>query len=159
MDGRAAPPDFAAHLWQGVSHGTWNGDVLTVTTTHLKAGFVRRNGVPASDRAIVTEHFARHGAYLTAVVIVDDPIYLEEPYVTSVTWMLDPRQQLAPPPPSVIIDEVPGQSRGFVPHYLPGENPFLKEYATRYGLPPDATRGHAATVYPEFGRALTSNDR
>lgn len=46
MDGRAHPPPYAAHTWQGFSTGVWNGNVLTVTTTHLKPGWIRRNGVP-----------------------------------------------------------------------------------------------------------------
>ena len=154
MDGREAPPPYAAHLWQGFSRGTWIGDTLSVTTTHLKAGYIRRNGVPVSDRAVVTEHFVRHGSYMTDVRIVEDPINLEEPFVTSVSWMLDPRQQLAAPPTSVIADEVPGQPRVFVPHYLPGENPFLKEFATRFGVPFDAARGGAQTAYPEYRRTI-----
>src|SRR6188472_3180942 len=61
MDGRPHPPEYAAHTWQGFSTGKWEGDVLTVTTTHLKAGWIRRNGIPRSDRATLTEHFIRHG--------------------------------------------------------------------------------------------------
>ena len=51
MDGRPHPPDYAPHTWQGFSTGKWDGDVLTVTTTHLKIGWIRRNGIPRSDRA------------------------------------------------------------------------------------------------------------
>ena len=66
MDGRPHPPDYAAHTWQGFSTGKWEGDMLTITTTHLKNGWIRRNGVrPGSDRATVTEHMLRHGNYLT----------------------------------------------------------------------------------------------
>jgi hypothetical protein len=54
-------------------------------TTHVKAGWIQRNGVPASDRAIITEHIVRHGDVLTLVSVVDDPIYLEEPLVRSTT--------------------------------------------------------------------------
>jgi hypothetical protein len=154
MDGREAPPPYGAHLWQGFSRGAWRGDTLSVTTTHLKAGFIRRNGVPVSDRAVMTEHFVRHGSYLTAIRIVEDPINLEEPFVTTVTWMLDPRQQLVPPPRSVVADEVPGQPRIFVPHYLPGQNPFLTEFATRFGVPHEAARGGAATMYPEYRKKI-----
>src|SRR6266568_556070 len=67
MNGREHPPDYAAHTWQGFSTGKWEGDMLTVTTTHLKAGWIRRNGVPRSDRATLTEHWIRHGDYLTLV--------------------------------------------------------------------------------------------
>jgi len=40
--------------------------------------------------------------------------------------------------------------RGFVPHYFPGENPYLGEAARVYGLPFEATMGGAATMYPEY---------
>ena len=36
MDGRPHPPDFAPHTWQGFSTGVWEGNMLTITTTHLK---------------------------------------------------------------------------------------------------------------------------
>src|SRR5271166_1453349 len=35
MDGRAHPPEYAAHTWQGFSTGKWDGAMLTVTTDHL----------------------------------------------------------------------------------------------------------------------------
>ena len=65
MDGRPHPPEYAPHTWQGFSTGKWEGDMLTVTTTHLKNGWIRRNGIPRSDRATVTEHWIRHGDHLT----------------------------------------------------------------------------------------------
>ena len=37
-----------------------------------------------------------------------------------------------------------------VPNYLPGENPFLHEFAQRWGLPYEPTRGGAETMYPEY---------
>src|SRR5690606_10395308 len=80
MDGRAHPPDFAEHTSMGFSTGRWLGRTLEVTTTHLKEGWLRRNGVARSDRATVTEHFIRHGNHLTWSVYVQDPAYLEEPF-------------------------------------------------------------------------------
>ena len=44
MDGRPHPPDYAPHTFMGFSTGEWNGDILTITTTHIKAGFFRRTG-------------------------------------------------------------------------------------------------------------------
>jgi hypothetical protein len=41
LDGRSHPPPEAAHSWQGFSTGVWNGNVLTITTTHLKAYYLR----------------------------------------------------------------------------------------------------------------------
>jgi hypothetical protein len=43
LDGRPHPPEWAAHTWQGFSTGRWEGSVLVVQTTHLKAGWMRRN--------------------------------------------------------------------------------------------------------------------
>src|SRR5712692_6706051 len=44
LDGRAHPPEYAAHTWAGFSTGKWDGDVMTTLVTHLKEGYVRRNG-------------------------------------------------------------------------------------------------------------------
>ena len=38
MDGRPRPSEFAPHTWAGFSTGTWEGNKLTVTTTHIKTG-------------------------------------------------------------------------------------------------------------------------
>jgi hypothetical protein len=56
LDGRPHPSPDALHSWGGFATGKWQGDMLTVTVTHLKEGYVRRNGLPRSDRATVTEH-------------------------------------------------------------------------------------------------------
>ena len=66
----------------------------TVFTTHLKAGWLQRNGVAHSDRATMTERFIRHGNHLMVVSIVDDPIYLEEPFVRTTNWVLNPDQEV-----------------------------------------------------------------
>ncbi len=89
MDGRPHPPDYAAHTWQGFSTGKFEGDMLTITTTHLKNGWIRRNGIPRSDRATVTEHMIRHGNFMTVVVVIDDPVYLTEPFVRTTDFEYD----------------------------------------------------------------------
>jgi cyclase len=43
---------------------------------------------------------------------------------------------------------------GLVPHHLPGPTPFLSEFAQRFGLPVEATRGGAETMYPEYRAAM-----
>jgi hypothetical protein len=154
MDGRPHPPEYAAHSWLGFSTGTWEGDVLTVETTHVKTGWIRRNGVPASDQATIRERFVRHGNYLTIIRVVNDPVYLEEPFMTSLSWILDPGLQLVEPTPSEIVDEIPGRPDAFVPHHLPGANDQLKEFAAQFGLPFEATRGGKETTYPEYQRTL-----
>ena len=65
MDGRAHPPDYAAHTWMGFSTGKWEGNILTVYTTHIKQGWHRRNGLPSSDLidADGTLHSSRQSAY------------------------------------------------------------------------------------------------
>src|SRR6185437_7049458 len=60
-DRRPHPPATALHTAMGFSTGKWDGDILVVTTDHLKEGWVRRNGLTRSDSATVTEHFIRHG--------------------------------------------------------------------------------------------------
>jgi hypothetical protein len=51
-------------------------------------------------------------------------------------------------------EEIAGRPRGYVPHYLPGSNPFLKEYSTKYRLPFDAPRAGAEAMYPEYESTL-----
>ena len=85
LDGRppASRPSTRCTRAMGFSTGKWDGDILTVTTTHLKEGWMRRNGLTRSDRATVTEHFIRHGDRLTLVTVVNDPVYYTEPVVRS----------------------------------------------------------------------------
>jgi cyclase len=148
MDGRPHPSGNALHTWQGFSTGKWEGNVLTITTTHLKVGYVRRNGVPRSDQATLTEHYTRHGDLLTLVSVVDDPVYLTEPLARTSTWQLDLNQHLDPYPCEV-TEEV-DRAEGVVPHRPLGPNPDLKEFPARYHLPEDAARGGAETMYPEY---------
>jgi hypothetical protein len=148
MDGRPHPSGNALHSWQGFSTGEWDGDMLKVTTTHLKEGWVRRNGLPRSDKATLTEYFIRNEDYLTLVTAVADPVYLTEPLVRTSDWVLDPGVQLSPFSciPTIEIE----RPRGDVPHYVPGTNPYLSEYAEKEGLPPIVVRGGAQTMYPEY---------
>ena len=152
MDGRPHPPEYAQHTWQGFSTGSWDGDVLVVKTTHLKAGWMRRNGLPLSDRATMTDRFHRYGDVMTHVMIVEDPVYLTEPLVKTNGFLLAPAGTMTPYPCEPVIEVV--REPGFVPHYLPGKNPFLREFGEHYGLPPEATRGGAATALPEFAEKL-----
>src|SRR5690606_38987909 len=88
MDGREHPPEHAPHTFMGFSTGEWHGDILTVTTTHIKKEFYRRSGIPSSDRTTMIEHYIRHGNLLSHVIIVEDPDYLTEPYITSQEFVL-----------------------------------------------------------------------
>ena len=156
LDGRPHPPAYAAHTWAGFSTARWDGDQLTVFTTHLKAGWLQRNGVAHSDRATMTERFIRHGNHLTVVSIVDDPIYLEEPFVRTSNWVLNPGQEIRRTQFDV-VDEVAGRQRGDVPHHLPGSPGAvlkLTEFSSHFSLPPAAARGGAATTVPEYQRTM-----
>src|SRR5258708_3697658 len=96
MDGRPHPPEYAAHTWGGFATGQWEGDMLTVAITHLKESYIRRNGVPRSDLATVTEHLVRHGNWLTVTVITYDPVYLTEPFIQTTDFELDLHQHVDP---------------------------------------------------------------
>jgi hypothetical protein len=50
-------------------------------------------------------------------------------------------------------EEIPHEA-GYVPHYLPGENPFLEEFAAKVGIPVEPTRGGAQTMYPEYAQKV-----
>jgi glyoxylase-like metal-dependent hydrolase (beta-lactamase superfamily II) len=159
LDGRAHPPAYAAHTWAGFSTARWDGDQLTVYTTHLKAGWLQRNGVAHSDLATMTERFIRHGDHLTVVSMVDDPIYLEEPFIRTSNWVLNPGMEIRRTQFDV-VDEVAGRQKGEVPHYLPGSAGALqklKEFPSRFGISPAAARGGAATTYPEHRRVMNAS--
>lgn len=151
MDGRAHPPSYAEHTWEGFSTGRWDADMLEVDTDHLKEGWPRRNGVPRSSKAHLKEFFIRHSDYLTLVAIVHDPVYFSVPYIVSSEWVADPGYH---PIPSSCIPtvEVP-HPKGWVAFNLPGQNPSL-EYARRYGIPLEAVRGGAETIRPEYQARL-----
>ena len=84
----------------------------------MKAGYLRRNGAPSSDRSTMVEHFMRHGNFLTISAYIVDPVYLSEPDVISRVWELDPTANL-PPTPSPCMPEVEipaADGSGVVPH-------------------------------------------
>ena len=68
---------------------------LTVETSNLTAGWLRRNGVPYSEQTTMTEHFERFAApngdeWLVVTTIVEDPVYLDGPFITSSHFKLEP---------------------------------------------------------------------
>jgi hypothetical protein len=156
MDGRPHPPKYAPHSFSGFTTGEWEGDTLTTYTTHVKMGYIRRNGTPSSNEATVTEHIRRRGDVLTITALLEDPVYLTEPYVISRSWQLDTKMRMSPtPPPCSPEAEVPRlHGDGAVPHYLPGENPFLNEMTQMYHIPADTVMGGADTMYPEYRKKL-----
>ena len=95
--------------WQGYSAANWERPVrgsgspwlrpgshagrhsrraLEVVTTGLRAGYLRKNGPPYSENTVVKEYYDLHkerngDIWFTVTTVVDDPKYLNEPFVTS----------------------------------------------------------------------------
>lgn len=101
----------ARPTWQGDSIARWErvaaagstaqdpayaaGGSLRVVTSNLRAGYLRKNGVPYSERATLTEHFdiaplPDGGTLLLVTSIVEDPVYLNAPYVVSPHFKKEP---------------------------------------------------------------------
>ena len=95
------PQQGSAPSWQGTSMAAWqpaggrrgaapNGGSLRVVTGNLRAGYLRKNGVPYSANAQVTEFFnvvtdaTTKDTWLFVTTMVEDPQYLSVPrFVTS----------------------------------------------------------------------------
>jgi len=94
-------PKASGGDWQGVSQASWDSlpgigrnpqpqltGGLKVVTTKMKPGYLRRNGVPYTANAVLTEYFDRvtepnGDSFLILTTTVDDPAYLTQPYLTS----------------------------------------------------------------------------
>jgi hypothetical protein len=77
--GRGMPPPEPGQVKSGS---------LKVTTTHMRAGYLRKNGVPYSADAVLNEYYdlirAHNGDQLLVVTtVVEDPMYLQQPFLTS----------------------------------------------------------------------------
>ncbi len=71
------------------------GGNLWAITTHLTAGYLRANGVPYSENAVLTEYFDRFTAtngeeWFVVTTIVEDPAYLSTPFVTTSHFKQEP---------------------------------------------------------------------
>jgi hypothetical protein len=100
---RGGPPPSAA---------LGEGGALQVVTTDFREGYLRKNGVPYSEAAKITEYFHRlpdapnGDVWLHVVTIVEDPKYLNEPFYTSAMFKREPNGskwkptecRTAPPP-------------------------------------------------------------
>jgi hypothetical protein len=101
------PPETGDAGWQGYSVASWDhqagggfgppgpGGSLKVVTTHSKPGYLRRNGVPYSANAVVTEYFDAikepdGEQYLIVKTLVDDPQYLAGQFITSTHFRKEP---------------------------------------------------------------------
>jgi hypothetical protein len=93
----SGPSSPGERTWQGYSSAEWQKPAsLKVATNNLRSGYLRKNGVPYSENAAVTEYFdlaplpARDapgdrsgGQVLLVTTIVDDPQYLQQPFIVS----------------------------------------------------------------------------
>jgi hypothetical protein len=113
----ASAPANVSSSWQGYSVANWErppqgveiqnaipvfstrngvrGKSLEVTTTKLRAGYLRKNGVPYSDRATVSEYYdyrrqPNGDEWFTVTTIVRDPVYLDGPFITSSDFKKEP---------------------------------------------------------------------
>jgi hypothetical protein len=97
--------ESGAGTWQGYSKATWEvvpagrGTApigsLKLVTTKLKSGYLRKNGVPYSAAAILTEYLDRvnepdGGAYLVITSTVEDPTYLAQPFLSASHYRKQP---------------------------------------------------------------------
>ncbi len=153
MDGREHPDEMYPHTWGGFSTGRFVGDTLVVHTTHLKAGWIRRNGMALSDQATLDEYFFlnQDGTLLTHVSIVSDPVYLTEPFVRSNGFEWLTRASMGPYPcrPAIELDREVGE----IPHWMLNSDESRigrQEFSERWNIPVEATRGGAHTALPEY---------
>src|SRR5256885_11541905 len=89
IDGRPHPSKNAPHTWGGYSTGEWIGDMLKITTTHIKEEYLKRDGVFHSDQIQVNSYLIRRGNYLTFILVENDPAYLTEPLIRSTEYQID----------------------------------------------------------------------
>lgn len=86
--GGAPPPAAGAPAGRGPAAGRPRGGSLKVVTTNMRAGYLRKNGVPYSENAVLTEYFDRFASpdgdeWFVVTSIVDDPKYLNQQFITS----------------------------------------------------------------------------
>jgi hypothetical protein len=156
MDGRPHPSIYAPHSHGGFTTGTWEGDTLTAVATHFKLGDIKRHRAFSSDRATLTYRFNRHGDLLTVTGILEDPVYLAEPYVLTEVFRLTTNPNNFPLTACEPIEELPRlhENPALVPHYLPGKHPAMNEVTQRYNIPLEAVLGGPETMYPEYRKKL-----
>jgi hypothetical protein len=96
------PAASGAATWQGTSVAQWElagprrgrgaaapqGGSLKVVTTHMRPGYLQKNGVPYGENAELTEYFSRTlepngDSWLIVTHIVEDPQYLTQPFIRS----------------------------------------------------------------------------
>jgi hypothetical protein len=108
--GHAATASGAA-TWQGLTAAEWvraasggrgagrgaapRFGSLKSVTTRLRPGYLRKNGVPYSSNAVFTEYWdvykEQNGdQWMLVTNVVDDPTYLQMPWITSLHFKKEP---------------------------------------------------------------------
>jgi cyclase len=154
MDGRPHPPAWAPHTYQGFSTGKFIGNALVIQTTHLKQGWLRRNGSPESDQATATDFIVRHADHLTDTTVLNDPVYMTEPETRSNDYARQPADHHAWLYACDDGEQVFGRAPDSVPNYLFGKQPFAREYSERYKLPFVASLSGVDSLYPGFAARI-----
>lgn len=151
MDGRPHPPAYAAHTFPGFSTGYWDGNVLTIETTHLKRAWIRGNGSPTSDQATVTEHLLRYGDRLTIFVTLNDPVYLEGSYSKTIINLRNVKLPDAWLYACDDAEQVLARGQYDIPYYPWGAaHPFLRDFADKNEMPLIAALGGPETMHASF---------
>jgi len=102
LGGGAGNIDVFTGRTDGPGAQRWGG--LRVRTTNMRAGWLRRNGVPYSQNAVVTEYFTRFthpqaGDWFVVTTTVDDPTYLTTTFTTSSNFKKEPNDSKWSPSP------------------------------------------------------------
>ncbi len=125
----AGKPAEEPRTWQGVSEAQWlaarpnvplqlrpadrtadapplrpTGGSLQVVTRNLRAGYLRKNGVPYSENAVLTEHWDLYKRpngeeWLTITTQVEDPRYLSNVRLTAPVFKKEPNGSKWEPTP------------------------------------------------------------
>jgi hypothetical protein len=80
---------------RGAPPGAARGGSLYVVTTNFREGYLRKNGIPYSENASITEYFDKVGpepngdVILLVRTVVEDPKYLQVPFITSTHFKLE----------------------------------------------------------------------
>jgi hypothetical protein len=81
------------------------GGSLKVVTSNFREGYLRKNGVPYSESATITEYFDRlpphpnGDVWLMVITTTEDPKYLQQPFYTSTHFKLEPNGSKWSPSP------------------------------------------------------------
>ena len=86
---------FSLAEWERCGGRGAQGGDLKVTTTNMTGGWVRKNGVPYSENAILTEYYDHFTApngddWFTVTTIVEDPKYFTQAFVTTTHFKKEP---------------------------------------------------------------------